>query len=127
VDIKVLDSEGKDINEQEVKSIETPEGIQPDGVMLREQIAKNLFDFKPSETATYKDKLDVLLQYAKLKTDDHSPAGISWALRSLGHKLGTPPLGEKLINYLHVYAKLYLESKRIEAEKDKFLRGEKDE
>jgi|GEM_PF-7114541 len=126
MDIKVLDDRGQDIN-QEVKEIETPEGIQPDGVMLREQVAKNLFDFKPSEMASYKDKLDTLINYAKLKTEDHSPDGLKWALRSLGIKLGTPPLGEKLINYLHVYAKLYLESKRIEAEKEKFLRGEKDE
>lgn len=126
MDIKVVDDKGLPI-EQEIKEIPTPPTIQPDGVMLREQIAKSLFDFKPSEMASYKDKLETLITYAKMKTDDHSPDGIKWALRNLGVKLGTPPLGEKLINYLHVYAKLYLESKRVEAEKDKFLRGEKDD
>jgi len=126
MDIKVVDANGENI-QREVKEIPTPPTIQPDGVMLREQIAKTLFDFKPSEMSSYKDKLDTLITYAKMKTDDHSPDGIKWALRQLGVKLGTPPLGEKLINYLNVYAKLYLESKRVEAEKDKFLRGEKDE
>lgn len=125
MDIKIVDQNQKEVI-NEVKEISTPPEIEQEGVMLREQVGKTLFDFKPSEMASYKDKLNVLIDYAKTKTDDHSPDGIKWALRQLGMKLGTPPLGEKLINYLHIYAKLYLQGRRIEEEKNKFLRGEKD-
>lgn len=125
-DIKIVDQNQEEVV-NEVTEIATPPEIEQDGVMLREQVAKILFDFNPSEMASYKDKLTTLIDYAKLKTDDHSPDGIKWALRQLGMKLGTPPLGEKLINYLHVYAKLYLQGRRIDEAKQRYLRGERDE
>lgn len=99
--------------------------VIPEGVLLREQVAQT-FDLKPSEISQYKGKLDTLIEYAKLKTDDHSPEGLKWAIRQLGVKVGTPPLGEKLINYLNLYARLYLEGRHIDEEKQKFLRGEHD-
>ena len=123
-DITIVDENNEPI--EQAKEIATPPVVEQDGVMLREQVAKILFDFNPSEMASYKDKLNTLIDYAKLKTDDHSPDGIKWALRQLGMKLGTPPLGEKLINYLHVYAKLYLQGRRIEEAKNRYLRGEVD-
>lgn len=123
MDIKVVDTTGEEIK-QEVTEIETPPEIEQDGVMLREQVAKGLFDFNPSEMASYKNKIDNLIEYAKLQTDDHSVASIKQQIRHLGFKLGSPPLGEKLINYLNVYVKLYLQGKRIEAQKKEFERGE---
>lgn len=125
-DIRVIGEEGQQLTDQKIE-IKNPDAlIIPDGVLLVEQVGQ-LFDLKPSEVSQYKDKLGTLINYAKLKTDDHSPDGLKWALRSLGTKLGTPPLGEKLINYLHIYARLYLEGVRNKEERDKFLRGETDE
>lgn len=115
------------VTTEEVQPVEIkdPQTLVADTGLLRDQVAM-MFDMKPSEISENKDRLNTLIEYAKLKTDDHSPEGIKWALRSLGIKLGTPPLGEKLIRYLHIYAKLYLDGKRIEQQKEQFLKGDKD-
>lgn len=124
-DIKIVDQQGTEVIHG--KEVSTPDVvIIPDGVMMTERIAQ-IFDLKPSEVSRYERPLNDLIEYAKMKTDDHSAEGLKWAIRSLGTKLGTPPLGEKLVTYLQRYARLYMESKKIEAEKDKFLRGEKDD
>lgn len=125
MDIKVVNEVGQEVVEDSTPPQE-PSTVLPDGVMLAEQVAQ-VFDLKPSEISQYKGKLDTLVEYAKLKTDDHSPEGLKWALRSLGTKLGTPAMGEKLINYLHIYAKIYLQGVKIEQEKQRFLKGERDD
>lgn len=119
-EIKVIEElTGKELTETPVNN--TPEAeILPTGNLLRDSIAQ-MFDLKPSEISKYDSKLDTLIQYAKMKTEDHSPAGLKWAIRSLGTKLGTPPLGEKLLPYLTRYAYLYLESNKIEKEMDKYI------
>jgi hypothetical protein len=98
----------------------------PMGDFLADSVASTL-NIDSTEVSKFKLKIDTLIKYAKSKTDDHSPEGIKWALRNLSVKLGTPPLGEKLINYLHGYAKLYLQGKEIEEHKSRFLRGEQDD
>lgn len=113
--------------QSEPTEISTPDnGMVRDGVLLNERVGQ-MFDLRPSELSQYKGKLDVLIEYAKLKSDDHSPESLKWVLRTLGMKLGTPPLGEKLINYLHNYAKIYMQGRRIEEQKAKYLRGERDD
>lgn len=124
MNIKVVDDTGEEIqNNTSDETRENESEVSVTGRLLEDQVAQ-IFDLKPSELGQYRDKLRVLIEYAKSKTDDHSPDGIKWALRSLGVKLGTPPLGEKLINYLHIYAKLHLQGQRIDQEKQKYLRGE---
>lgn len=120
-DIKIQDEQGN-IVEQEAQTAGDPVATIPEGTLLAERVAQ-MFDLKPSEVSKYKRKLNTLIEYAKTKTDDHSPQGLKWAIRSLGTKLGTPPLGEKLLPYLTRYAHLSLESNRIEAEKQKFEKG----
>jgi len=110
-------------NQEETSSGEVSAGnpalTVPTGVILTDSIGK-MFDLKPSEMSRYKTKINTLIAYAKLKTDDHSPQGLKWAIRNLETKLGTPALGEKLINYLTRYAYLYLESKNLEKELGKY-------
>lgn len=72
------------------------------------------------EFSRYDDKLNTLLDYAKMKTEDHSPEGLKWAIRNLELKLGTPQIGEKLIDYITRYAYLELEELRVQKEKEKF-------
>ena len=96
-----------------------PTVVIPEGTLLAERVAQ-MFDMKPSEVGRDRSKLNTLIAYAKLKTDDHSPEGLKWAIRSLGNKLGTPALGEKLLPYLCRYAHLYLETKEIEKEMEKY-------
>jgi hypothetical protein len=125
MNIKVVDSEGNDIQKPEVtQEIETPPGLEQSGNILREQVAE-LFDLSHSELTSYKNKLDSIIEYAKGKTEDHSPQGIKWAVRSLGLKLGTPPLAEKLIEYIYRYTYLAKEGDRIDREKQRFLNGNK--
>lgn len=100
--------------------IKTPPSVSEDGLIMRSEVAK-LFDFTPNDISANKNKLDTLIEYAKMKTEDHSPEGLKWAIRQLGVKLGTPPLTERLIEYLHRFAYLELESRRIEEQKNKFL------
>jgi len=126
MDIKIVDQEGQEIPQEEKKLDATPTPSIPVGVLLVEQIGQ-LFDFKPSEVSQYKTKIRTLIDYAKLKTDDHSPEGLKWALRNLQLKVGTPPIGEKMINYLTRYAYLYLETKKLEKEREMFLKGENDD
>lgn len=91
-------------------------------VLLAERIAQ-MFDLGPNEVSKYKNKLNVLIDYAKSKTEDHSVEGLKWALRSLSTKLGTPHMGEKLIDYMHRFAYLSLEGQKIDSEKQRFLNG----
>lgn len=123
MNIKVLDDQGNDVIQQE-KPVEfdTPPGLEQGENILRNEVAE-LFDFKPTDTKMYRQKLDTIIEYAKTKTDDHSPQGIKWAVRSLGLKLGTPPLAEKLVEYLYRYAYLALEGNRIDEQKQRFLNG----
>lgn len=73
-----------------------------------------------SELTKYEDKLETLLEYAKLKTKENSIEGLKWALRDLGDRLNTPTSGEKMIDYMTRYAYLELESIRIDQEKKRF-------
>jgi hypothetical protein len=104
---------------------EAREPVEPDktpqisGEMLVQQVAA-LFDLKPSEISRYHDKLNTLIDFAKSKTDQHSPEGLKWALRDLSLKIGSPPLGEKLINYLTRYAHLSNESRKVNQELAKY-------
>lgn len=125
MNIKVVD-QNQDVNVEPQELTEPVSEVMPDGVLLEQQIAQ-MFDLKPSEISRYSKQLNGLIEYAKLKSDSHDAANLKWAIRSLSVKVGTPPLGEKLLPYLYRYAYLYLESRKIEAEKEKFLRGESDE
>lgn len=118
-DIRIVNENNEEVDSQPVE-IKTPPNIEEGGLVLRSEVAK-LFDFTPNEIASYKNKLDTLIEYAKTKTEDHSPEGIKWAVRQLGVKLGTPPLTERLIEYLYRFAYLSLEGNKIEDQKKKFL------
>lgn len=123
MNIKVVDSEGNDIQQPEVKQEEiTPPGLEESGNILRDQVA-TLFDLDHNETATYKNKLDTIIEYAKTLTDDHTVQGIKSALRTLGSILGKPPLNENLIEYVYRYTYLGLEGNKIDREKQRFLNG----
>ena len=104
----------------ETSEVSTPQNeTVPEGMILMQEIG-NLFDLTPREISMERRKINTLLDYARLKTEDHSPMSLKWAIRSLSMKLGTPPLGEKLISYLTKYAYLYLETHKMKKELDKY-------
>lgn len=65
------------------------------------------------------DKVNILLDYAKSQ-GAKTPEEIKWTVRELYYKIGTPPFGEKPINFASEYAYLLMEGKHIEEAKKKF-------
>ena len=89
---------------------------------LETQAIADIFNMEGKEVIKYSDKLELLLEYAKTQTTDHSLENLKWVIRGLEMKLGTSPLGEKLINRLTQYAYLCLEGKKIDKEKERFIK-----
>jgi hypothetical protein len=116
MDIRMEDSTGA------VVAPEVPQEVT--GQTGKDEIVLNsigqIFDFKPSEISQYKDKLGTIIEYARTQTDDKSPEGLKWAIRSLQGKVGTPPLGEKWVNYLAQYAYIKMESMNMAKEVEKY-------
>lgn len=125
-EIKIVDEQGNGVEPSEPKSMsDSPTSVSvPSGVFLVEQVGK-LFDMRPNEISQNKRHLDRLIDYAKSKTDDHSPESIKWVIRRLGTKLGSPPLGERKITYLSRFAYLDLQSGQLDKEKKRFLNANK--
>lgn len=121
MDIKIVNEKGEveQTKPQEQKESET---VPVPKEELEINSVGSLFDLKPSEIGEYADQIGTLLEYAKSMTDDHSREGLLWAIRELQYKVGTPPLGEKMITYLTKYAYLKLEDKKIEEEIKKYER-----
>ena len=124
--IKITGQDGKEIPREEKKPTADYSVTIPEGIILLEQIGQ-IFDFTHSEVESFKTELTTLIDYAKMKTENHSIEGLKWALTDLGLKLGTPPMGEKRIKQLTRYAHLYLETKRHQKELDKMLREDPDD
>lgn len=123
MDIKIVDNEGIE-KKQENKSVEIKDApVQVDGASILQPVVADLFDLSPKEQVQFKGKINTLIDYAKSQTDDHSVAGIKWVLRNLALKVGTPPLGEKMINYLTTYAHLAGERKRIDNQIEQYERA----
>lgn len=103
----------------------TPPDIVQEGVFLQERVAE-LFNMDSDEARRDSRKIETLIEYAKAKSDDHSPDGVYWALKQLGLRLGTPPLGERMINHAYMYARLYMEGLENKAKREQLLRGDVD-
>lgn len=122
-DIRVLDETGEELNQKvEVKDPENPVSA-PLTPELEIAAVADVLGIAKEDMGLYDDKLQDLLKYAKMKTNDYSQEGIKWALRSLEISLNSPSVGEKMIDYLHRYAYLYLEGQRNNEEMKKFTGG----
>ena len=123
MEIKVIDPQGKEVP---VETIANPNPADTIPVKLGDleidSIGK-MFDLTPSEINTFREKLGILLDYAKTVVEEPSLENLKWAIRNLEYKVGTPPLGEKVINYLSTFAYLHLEGLRIEKEKEKYIKN----
>lgn len=114
MDIKIVDQVGNEVS-QEPTTPGNPATVIEGGELLHQQIG-TLFDLKPSEVSRFKGKINTLLDYAKSKTEDHSVEGLKWAIRDLSFRIGTPPLGEKMINHLTRYAMLRTNREKLDKE-----------
>lgn len=117
-----------DVDASLVKSepveVKTPDTLSPPIVgELEVNAVSDVLGLTKEEVGKYQDKLDILLEWAKTKTDDHSPENLKWVIRDLGFNLGTPPLGQKLVNWLAEYAYLNKQSQEINNRLDKMKHG----
>lgn len=119
-DITIVDEAGEAVKQEEPREVGHPDTqVVAEGVLLQEQIGQ-LFDLRPNELSQFRPKINTLIDYAKSKTEDHSPEGLKWALRALALKLGTPPMGEKLINYMTRFAALSAQKSKLDEELGKY-------
>ena len=121
MDIKILDQRGEEVKPEPMKESDSLPVITGD---LMVQSVGQMFDMRPAEILTWKEKIGLLIDYAKTQTDDRTPEGIKWAIRSLQGRVGTPPLGEKWVNYLSKYAWLKLDEIRLKKEVENYERNQ---
>jgi hypothetical protein len=93
-----------------------------EGDLLIQSVGQ-IFDMRPNEIQSSKEKLNLLIDYDKSITEDHTTEGLKWAIRSLQGRVGTPPLGEKWLPYLTKYAYIKLESLKMQKEVEKYERN----
>ena len=120
--IDIVDDQGN-VEESKPREVKTPVEVPMiPGEMLVFSVAQ-MFDILPTEIGNYREKINLLVEYAHSQTEDRSPEGVKWAIRSLQGKVGTPPLGEKWINYLGKYAYLKLEGIKLQKDVEKYERN----
>ena len=111
------------------KPIEPVEVITPEALTtpvqseLEKTALSDILGLSKEETGKYHDKLDTLLEWAKMQTKDHSLENLKWTIRELGFRLGTPPLGQHQANWLAEYAFLDMESKKLNNRLEEFKHG----
>ena len=115
-EIKIVDSEGKEVNTSSKIDTETPQQISGEALprLLEDSVAEVMGIEDSAEKNRSMDKIQILIDYAKSQTKDHSPENIKWIIRSLELKLGTPPFSEKRINYVSQYAFLLQEKRKLD-------------
>jgi hypothetical protein len=113
--------ENLDPHVQPVQKSEPAGGVFPDWERydsLTHSVG-NYLNIKMDDKAEYsrmKDKIAMIRDYAKSKASSEDSLDILWSLRSLENRLGSPPLGEKRINYLYKWIRLEGDRARIERE-----------
>lgn len=119
--INDVDTSKKTVESVEVK---TPDQLSPPVQTELEATAMaDILGFDLNEASRYQDKVETLLDWAKTQSDDHSPENLKWVIRELSFKIGSPPLGQKLVNWLAEYAYLHKESQEINKRLDKMKHG----
>lgn len=120
MDIKILDQQGVEVKAEAEQSSPTLP-VEVEDTLL--QSVGFMFNLHPREVTLEKERIKLLIDYAKTQTDDRTSEGIKWAIRSLQGKVGTPPLGEKWIPYLSKYAYLKMESLKLNKEVENYERN----
>lgn len=65
-------------------------------------------------------KVKALVEWAKSVTDDHTPENIKWTIRDLEFKVGSPAVGQKMIDYLYTYVGLIDQKKEVDTQLNKY-------
>ena len=117
-EIRQVDSDGKIVEPAATTSEPKDTPITTGGtpVELLEPIVHRIMGLEDADKLDYRDKVQILIDFAKQQTDDHSPENIGWVLRDFDMRLGSGPFAEKRINYVANYAKLKMHRASIDEE-----------
>lgn len=119
--IVVLDEAGKPKQEEHPKELVSENKVSSPVVQeLQIEAVADVLSLEKAEKNLYSEEIDMLLDYARSVSSDHSLDGLKWAIRDLEIKLGSTPLSEKKISYLSRYAYLLTQKTRTEQELKKF-------
>lgn len=120
-------AEIRDVVDGQPVQAEKPTDPQSKGVLdppVDDPIVNDISNFFGIETESerlgQKDKLDTIIKWAKSQTEDHSPENIKWVIRDLEFKLGSPGIGEKIIDYVYQYVGLVGQKQDIDSKLKKF-------
>lgn len=105
--------------DQAVNAVKEPQKLEGNDI-LHSTLVKSVeqavgLDFG-EEISRYSSQVKTILEWAKTQTKEHTPENIKWAIRQLEMRIGTPPIGEKIVSRLARIAYLELENKKINDE-----------
>lgn len=121
-DIQIVDEAGE-VKETQNEEIANPQGLDVPNELFLQDIAQ-LLKIDLNEVSKYKHKLETVIEYAKSKASSDDPQEIRRQIKHLGLRLGTPPLGERIIDRMNLYAKLHLQSLDIKNRMVEIATGE---
>lgn len=120
-------AEIRDVSNGEVVEATKPLNPQSKGVLdvpasdpLEAEVGQFFGLETESDKTRYEGKIKDVLAWAKSQTEDHSPENLKWVLRDLEFKMGSPALGEKMIDYLHSYVGLVKQKEEVESKLKKY-------
>ena len=118
MEIKIVGEDGQVKEEAKAISSDGPEVSLAEPLNLDLLSLAQMFEMSPGETKESEEKLETLIKWAKTQTDKPTRENLKWAIRNLESRVGSPPMGESIINKIHRFAFLELEEQRIRSEKE---------
>lgn len=123
--IRPVDANGEIITEkldkvdQALSAVKEPQGIEGTEILndaLIKSVEQSVGLDLGEEITRYSSQVKTILEWAKTQTKEHTPENIKWAIRQLEMRIGTPPIGEKIVSRLARIAFLEMENKKINDE-----------
>jgi hypothetical protein len=123
--IRPVDANGELIPEkldkvdQALNAVKEPQGIEGTEILndaLIKSVEQSVGLDLGEEITRYSSQVKTILEWAKTQTKEHTPENIKWAIRQLEMRIGTPPIGEKIVSRLARIAFLEMENKKINEE-----------
>jgi len=120
-EIRDVDEKGEVIEKESLEPLKTGKVLEvPADDPLLTATEQVLGVETHSDKARYGQKLGDIVEWAKQQTEDHSVAGIKWAIRDMQMKIGSPKFGESNIDYLHSYIALAIQKKDVDSKLKKY-------
>jgi len=114
-------SDGVVVEREPTKAIGTSDSILSSMPDIELMSVAQVMGLEGKQKNKYKDQLKTILDWAKSKTEDHSPVNLKWVVRDLSMRISSTPMSEPRITRVARFAYLELQGKKIEAEKHSLM------